>query len=137
MSLRKEQVLLILVVLLGAYLAQDYFSFFKPIDKWRPRDQEYTAQPLVASPLVRSEPDELVRREFRLVGGRSSSDPARQSVRNPEQEPAQDSEEQNGQPEKIEPSRSPGCGDARPRPGQEAARRQRKALEPMIVDKLF
>tara|TARA_R110002094_G_scaffold124619_1_gene118959 strand:- start:905 stop:3589 length:2685 start_codon:yes stop_codon:yes gene_type:complete len=64
MSLRKEQVLLILVVLLGAYLAQGYFSFTKPIDRWRPQEKEYEAQPLADSLLVQAAADALVRRDF-------------------------------------------------------------------------
>ncbi len=64
MSLRKEQVLLILVVLLGAYYGSGYFGFNKLVDRWRPTDKEYVVQPREASPLVEGVADALVRRDF-------------------------------------------------------------------------
>lgn len=64
MSLRKEQVLLILVLLLGAYVGSSYFGFTKLVSRWTPSDIKYVAQPLEASPLVEGAADALVRRDF-------------------------------------------------------------------------
>lgn len=64
MSIRKEQVLLILVVLLGAYYGQGYFGVRTPQDRSRTQVKEYEAQPLSVSPLVDGPASALVRRDF-------------------------------------------------------------------------
>ena len=64
MSIRKEQTLLILVLLLGAYIGQDYFGFQQLVDRWKPQSKEYEVPPLPLSPLVEGEAPALLRRDF-------------------------------------------------------------------------
>jgi len=64
MSLRKEQVLLILVVLMAAYCSQDYFSVTVMQSRAGVSRKEYEAVEFAATPLVVTPPAELVRRDF-------------------------------------------------------------------------
>lgn len=64
MSIRKEQVLLILVVLLAAYLGRSYFNVIKPRSRGSSSKIEFEVQPFEAAALIGSAADPLQRRDF-------------------------------------------------------------------------
>ncbi|MCK5942339.1 MAG: hypothetical protein KAI24_10250, partial [Planctomycetes bacterium] len=64
MSIRKEQVLLILVVLLAAYCSQDYLAVDKLPVKYSPSRLELEPAPFRQASLVSEAPEALVRRDF-------------------------------------------------------------------------
>lgn len=64
MNIRKEQVLLILVVLMAAYCSTDYFKVPKLIAKYNPDRIEVEETPFQKASLVDGAADELNRRDF-------------------------------------------------------------------------
>lgn len=64
MSIRKEQVLLILVVLMAGYCSQDTFSITEMRATNSVQKKEYEAIAFAPAPLVNTDADALVRRDF-------------------------------------------------------------------------
>jgi len=64
MSLRKEQVLLILVILMAGYCGQDYFSIRQDVSRKSITKLPYEAEAFGQTPLVVTDADALVRRNF-------------------------------------------------------------------------
>jgi tetratricopeptide (TPR) repeat protein len=63
-SIRKEQVLLILVVLTAAWCSTDYLSVDRLVPRYAPGAIDYEAKPYRAASLVEEAPGALVRRDF-------------------------------------------------------------------------
>ncbi len=64
MSIRKEQVLLILVVLMAGWCSTDYLTVARMVPRYAPGDIEYEAEPYSAASLIEEAPRALVRRDF-------------------------------------------------------------------------
>lgn len=64
MSIRKEQALLIVVVLLAAWFGGDYLGFNALVNKWNPTAIDLESQPLEASLLVSDDAADFIRRDF-------------------------------------------------------------------------
>lgn len=64
MSLRKEQVLLILVILMAGYCGQDYFSIRQDVSRKSITRLPYESEPFGKTPLVETDAGALVRRDF-------------------------------------------------------------------------
>jgi tetratricopeptide (TPR) repeat protein len=64
MSIRKEQVLLILVILMAGYCSQDYFEIEAMVPRSGVQQKELEVGAFASAPLVDTSAEELVRRDF-------------------------------------------------------------------------